>query len=433
MNVIKYENSETIKYEQEIIMKIGYACIPLTINERTNRRLTLKKFSEKMFLEVLEQNILDLRKILENNKNFNISLFRISSDIVPLGSHSVNEIEWYKYFQNELKEIGEFIKRCGMRVSMHPGQYTVLNAEKEEIVLNAIKDLEYHTRLLDSLGVDSSNKIILHIGGGYGDKSASMNRFIKNFRGLSQSVKNRLVIENDDKIFNIEDVLFVSREINIPVIFDNLHHECNHEGDEHIKDIMAKVAKTWQEKDGHIKVHYSQQNIHKQMGAHSDTIIVKSFLKYYAEVKEFNPDIMLEVKDKDISAIKCNIIVNNIDKESNAIIIEKQWAKYKYVLMERNYKYYKICSKLVKDKCGYEAFYNYIDEIINVDIDSGSFVNTSEHVWGYVKNDVTDKEKNHFNKLILDIEHKDNIKLYLKKLCDKYNAEYMLNSYYFCY
>ncbi|MCB2292109.1 UV DNA damage repair endonuclease UvsE [Clostridium algoriphilum] len=414
-------------------MKIGYACIPLTMNERTNRKLTVAKFSEKMFLEVLEQNILDLRRILENNKKFNISLFRISSDIVPLGSHSINEIQWHKHFRNELNEIGEFIKKCGMRVSMHPGQYTVLNAEKEEIVENAIKDLEYHTRLLDSLGVDSSNKIILHIGGGYGDKTASMDRFIKNFRRLSQAVKNRLVIENDHKIFNIEDVLFVSREINIPVIFDNLHHECNHEKDESVKAIMAKVAKTWQEKDGHMKVHYSQQNLHKQIGAHSDTIIVKIFLKYYDEVKEFNPDIMLEVKDKDISAIKCNVIVHNIDKKPNATIIEKQWAKYKYVLMERNYKYYKTCSNLVKNKCSYANFYEYIDEIINLDVDNGSFINTAEHVWGYVKNDVTDKEKNHFNKLMLDIEHKGKVKLYLKKSCDRYNAEYMINSYYFCY
>jgi len=414
-------------------MKIGYACIPLTINERTNRRLTLKKFSEKMFLEVLEQNILDLRKILENNDKFNISLFRISSDIVPLGSHSINEIKWYIHFQKELNEIGEYIKKCGMRVSMHPGQYTVLNAEKETIVVKAIKDLEYHAKLLDSLGVDSSNKIILHIGGGYGDKRASINRFIKNFERLSQSVKNRLVIENDGTIFTIEDVLFVSSKINIPVIFDNLHHECNHEMKMPIKEIMNKVAKTWNEKDGHIKVHYSQQNRHKQVGAHSNTIIVKTFLEYYGEIKEFNPDIMLEVKDKDISAIKCNFVVNNMYKKLNATIIEKQWAKYKYLLMERNYKYYKHCSKMVKENCSVEEFYEYTDEIINFDVENGSFINTAEHVWGYVKNYALDKEKNHFNKLLLDLEHKEKVKIYLKKLCDKYNTEYMINSYYFCY
>ncbi|MBW9147636.1 UV DNA damage repair endonuclease UvsE [Clostridium sp. CM028] len=414
-------------------MKIGYACIPLTTNARTNRRLTLKNFSEEMFLEILEQNLIDLRGILENNEKYNIKLFRISSDIVPLGSHSINEIPWHKHFQNELNEIGEYIKECGMRVSMHPGQYTVLNAEKEEIVAKAIKDLEYHARFLDSLGVDSSNKIILHIGGGYGDKSAAMNRFIENFKRLSSSVKDRLVIENDGKIFNIDDVLLVSKEINIPVIFDNLHHQCNHEIEVPIKEIMRKVAKTWQKKDGNIKAHYSQQNLHKQIGAHSNTIIVKTFLEYYDEVKEFNIDIMLEVKDKDISAIKCNIIINNRDKKSKAGIIEKQWAKYKYVLMERNYKYYKECSKLIKENCSIEEFYEYTDEIINFDVENGSFVSTAEHVWGYVKNAASDKELTHFKKILLDMEHKEKVKLYLKKLSVRYNAEYILNSYYFYY
>ncbi|MBW9156433.1 UV DNA damage repair endonuclease UvsE [Clostridium tagluense] len=414
-------------------MKIGYACIPLTIDARTNRRLTLKNFSEKMLLEVLEQNLIDLRQILENNEKYNIKLFRISSDIVPLGSHSINEIPWHKYFQNELNEIGEYIKKCGMRVSMHPGQYTVLNAEKEDIVEKAIKDLEYHARFLDALGVDGENKIILHIGGGYGDKVSAMNRFIENFKRLSLSVKNRLVIENDDRTFNINDLLFVSAEINIPVIFDNLHHECNHEMEIPIKEIMNRVAKTWKEEDGNPKVHYSQQDLRKHVGAHSNTIIIKDFLEYYEEVKEFNIDIMLEVKDKDVSAIKCNLVVSNMNKKLKHVITEKQWAKYKYLLMERNYKYYKECSRLVKENCNIQQFYEYTDEVMNFPVENGSFINTCEHVWGYVKSSASDKEHAHFRKLIMDLEHKEKVKIYLKKLCDKYNAEYMLNSYYFHY
>ena len=287
--------------------------------------------------------------------------------------------------------------------------------------------------------MDSSNKIILHIGGGYGDKNASMDRFIENFKRLSDSVKNRLVIENDGKIFNIEEVLYVSSKIGIPVIFDNLHHEGNHDLVEPIKEIMKKVMKTWKEKDGNIKVHYSQQNLQKQIGAHSNTITTKIFLDYYDEIKEFNPDIMLEVKDKDISAIKCNLIINNINNidntniKWNSTIIEKQWAKYKYVLMERNYKYYKECSKMVKEKCSFKEFYKYTDGVINTDVEDGSFINTAEHVWGYVKNYATDKERGHFEKLLLDILHKEKAKLYLNKLCVRYNAEYILNSYYFHY
>ena len=101
--------------------------------------------------------------------------------------------------------------------------------------------------------------------------------------------------------------------------------------------------------------------------------------------------------------------------------------------MERNYKYYKECSKLVKENCSIVEFYEYIDEIINFDIESGSFINTAEHVWGYVKTNASDREYMHFKKLLLDMEHKEKIKLYLKKLIDKYDVEYMINSYYFFY
>ena len=75
---------------------------------------------------------------------------------------------------------------------------------------------------------------------------------------------------------------------------------------------------------------------------------------------------MLEVKDKDISAIKCNLIVSNMNKKLKHVIIEKQWAKYKYLLMERNYKYYKECSRLVKENCSIQEFYEYTDEIMNL-------------------------------------------------------------------
>jgi len=94
-----------------------------------------------------------------------------------------------------------------IRGSMHPGQYTVLNSPNEEVVEKSIMDLEYHCKFLDSLGVDYSNKIILHVGGVYGDKISAMERFKHNFNRLSNSLKKRLVIENDDKSYTIEDVL----------------------------------------------------------------------------------------------------------------------------------------------------------------------------------------------------------------------------------
>lgn len=80
---------------------------------------------------------------------------------------------------------------------MHPGQYTVLNSPKEDTVIKAIQDLTYHSKFLDSLNLPSSHKIIIHIGGIYDSKINSTNRFIENYKKLPETVKRRLIIEND--------------------------------------------------------------------------------------------------------------------------------------------------------------------------------------------------------------------------------------------
>lgn len=142
---------------------------------------------------------------------------------------------------------------------MHPGQYTVINSPNKEVVFKSIKDLQYHCDFLDSLGVDYTNKLILHIGGVYNDKKAAKLRFIENFNSLPSSVKNRLVIENDEKNFSLNDVLEISHLINVPVVFDNLHNFCYGDNNYTTKEIYEKVLKTWKPKDGTMKVHYSQQ------------------------------------------------------------------------------------------------------------------------------------------------------------------------------
>lgn len=85
-----------------------------------------------------------------------------------------------------------------IRVSMHPGQYTVLNSPNDDVVKRAIEDLNYHVKVLDNFGVGENHKIILHIGGVYNDKEQAINRFADNYKRLNDQVRERLVIENDE-------------------------------------------------------------------------------------------------------------------------------------------------------------------------------------------------------------------------------------------
>ena len=185
-------------------MKIGYACILRGRNLRTNRSLILKNFNKEKWINLVKENLDDLEEILKYNFSNNIFMFRISSDILPFASHSIMNIKWEKIFKTKFNQISKYINQTGMRVSMHPGQYTVLNSPREDVVKNSISELKYHADFLDALEVDSSCKIILHAGGVYGNKEKAIQRFINNFKTLPENVKKRLVIENDEKNFSIK-------------------------------------------------------------------------------------------------------------------------------------------------------------------------------------------------------------------------------------
>jgi UV DNA damage endonuclease len=413
------------------LLKVGYACTPLTTKARTNRRLTLKNYSEEKLKSILADNLKDLNKILKHNLNNNIKMFRISSDIIPLGSHIVNTFNWKEYFKEELIEIGEFIKKNHLRVSMHPGQYTVINSPNKEVVFKSIKDLQYHCDFLDSLDVDYTNKLILHIGGIYNDKKAAKLRFIENFNSLPSSVKNRLVIENDEKNFSLNDVLEISHLINVPVVFDNLHNSCYGDNNYTTKEIYEKVLKTWKPKDGTMKVHYSQQAPKKKLGSHSQTIFSDEFLQYYNEIKEFKVDIMLEVKDKDISAIKCINLISEMENSiTNKNKIREELLKYKYLIMEHDYSYYEKHSFLFKNKYSFVDLYKFIDEVLRKESSPDSQKETLKLIWSDIETKVSLKEKNHFIKIMKE-KHYADIKAYLEKLCNKYNISSIIESYYF--
>ena len=287
-------------------MSIGYACLTIGVQHTDQKSCMLKNASQEKLLELIDYNLNSLENIIDYNIKNNIRLFRISSDLIPFGSSPVNGLAWWDIFVSKLLKIGEKIQNSGMRVSMHPGQYTVLNSPKQGVAKRAIEDLNYHARVLDSLGMGAQHKIVLHIGGIYSDKKQAIKRFVANYYHLEDSVKKRLVLENDDKSYNICDVLEIGAILNVPVVFDNLHNEINY-CDKQKNNFywISECKKTWKEKDGKQKIHYSQQAPMKKAGSHSNTIRLNEFMDFYENLESKDIDIMLEVKDKNLSAIKC--------------------------------------------------------------------------------------------------------------------------------
>jgi len=284
-------------------MKIGYPCINLTLACKSSRTFRLKNYSEERLIKTIDGNLECLQKILEYNKKYKILFFRITSDLIPFASHPIIKFEWQNYFKEKFDKIGKFINKHDMRISMHPGQYTVLNSKNDKVANSSIKDLKYHADVLDLMNLDCRAKIMTHIGGVYGDKNASKKRFIERYNKLSDKIKKRYVIENDDKSFNLADCLEVYNKISIPIVFDIYHHECLNSG-QTITEAFNKFTKTWNEEDGLPMVHYSSQHLIKGQPSHAENIQLDHFKNFINKTKNYNFDLMLEIKDKERSALK---------------------------------------------------------------------------------------------------------------------------------
>ena len=305
-------------------MRIGYPCINNSIPRSAPSTFRLASYSESKLVQTVKDNLIHLNEILKYNVKNDLLFFRISSDLIPFASHPICKFAWYKSFQSELLEIGDYIKKYNMRISMHPDQFVILNSHNEKLVQNSINELRYHCMLLDVMHLDETAKVQIHIGGVYGNKIEAINRFIKTYNLVDHSIKKRLIIENDDHLYSLRDCLYIHHQTGIPILFDSFHHECYNNG-ESLKSTLEEAMATWDRiKDGLPMVDYSSQdkgngtdynnNKNRRKGRHAQAIDLTSFEKFLNETAGLDFDIMLEIKDKEKSALKASYTLKRNEK-----------------------------------------------------------------------------------------------------------------------
>lgn len=286
-------------------VRLGYVALSKALDDvTTSSTITYtnyinKNYNTSKLLEITKNNLDSLYKIIKYNVKNNFHFYRLTSKLVPLATHDKVNFDYITPFLDKYKKIGKLINDNNIRVDTHPDQYAVLNSMDSKIVKNTVEILEYHYKIMDALGI-KDKIIILHVGSSECGKKASITRFINNFNKLPDHIKKCITVENDDKVYNIKDVLELCHKINVPMVLDYHHFICNNEKED-INDYLKEIINTW---DGKLpKMHFSspKSKLKKEFRSHSDYINKECFIEFINILKKQDKDIdiMLEAKAKD--------------------------------------------------------------------------------------------------------------------------------------
>lgn len=293
---------------------IGYACINMTLSKkkiltgRAMRAATLQAKGLAHASDLALQNCKDLETILKWNLDNNIYFFRLGSDILPWG----NKVNVFDYpdideIRTVLARCGKFATDHGIRITTHPGPFNLLASPKEDVVINTIKDLEMHALIFDFMGLSRTpyNKINIHVGATYGDKTTAANTWCSNFLRLSEGVRTRLTVENDDKanMYSVADLYeLIHCKTKVPIVFDYHHHTFNTGGMTEFEALQLAMS-TWPDGIRPV-VHYSES---KSLHESNDSINPRAHSDYidnFIDTYNLDIDVMVEAKAKELAVLR---------------------------------------------------------------------------------------------------------------------------------
>ncbi|EED77450.1 predicted protein, partial [Postia placenta Mad-698-R] len=286
--------------------RLGYACLNTILRvrkpepvfcSRTCRLDTIRKNGIEFAKDLGRRNATDLLEMIEWNEENKIRFFRVSSEMFPFASHKVHGYD-LSYAHEELKAAGALAKHYGHRLTAHPGQFTQLASPREDVVEASVRELDYHCQMMRYMNLDQDSVIIIHMGGVYGDKDGALARFRENYMTkLTDEMKARLVLENDEICYNPDELLPICEELSIPMVLD-YHHNWINPSVLPFPELLPRIAATWTRKGIRQKQHLSEP----RPGAES-VMEKRAHADRCQELPEVlvgdDVDLMIEAKDKE--------------------------------------------------------------------------------------------------------------------------------------
>lgn len=320
-----------------MIVRFGYVAMStLVANASPSKTMTVayfKKLSDReaavrKLERIASENLHNTLRLLKHNKAYDIMVYRLSSKLIPLFGHELLK-DWrpIKALQESFQAIGEYSRKYGMRLSFHPDHFTVLSTPRKEVLEHSQQDLGRHVSMLHAMGLGEESKCNIHIGGMYGDKQKSGERFVRQFGALPWEIRRHITLENDDKTYTALETLEIAEQVGTPMVLHLHHHTVNNPGGESPEELWPRIAKTWEGQplipfapslsafaalSGEEKVplppkiHLSSPKSEKDALSHADFVGVEPLLPFLKAIAPATPrlDIMIEAKMKDQALLK---------------------------------------------------------------------------------------------------------------------------------
>ena len=234
------------------MIRLGLCCIfrKAPIRFRRTTAAHLGKFPRAQQLArlgaICRDNAHALAAALAFCRDNGIGAFRVNSQILPLKTHpeagyKMTDLPDGRQIVALFRRCGTFRKRHGLRISFHPDQFIVLSSPDEGVVARSVAELRYQNAVADWLGADVIN---LHAGGGYGDKTAALNRLAGVVASLPDDLRARLTLENDDRTYTPRDLIPLCERLGIGFVYDVHHHRCLPDGIG-IAETTRRALGTW--------------------------------------------------------------------------------------------------------------------------------------------------------------------------------------------
>ncbi|WP_379127665.1 UV DNA damage repair endonuclease UvsE [Paenibacillus sp. sgz500958] len=303
-----------------MIVRFGYVAMSTVIADCSpSKTMTMASFNKlndreaaiRKLESIARVNLHNTLRLLRHNAASDIQVYRLTSKLIPLATHpDLQEWDPFAALEDAFIEVGDYVKKHGMRVSFHPDHFTVLSTPRPEVLESSIRDLQHHVRMLQAMGLSATAKNNIHIGGAYGDKPSAAARFKEQFADLPLMLQERTTLENDDKTFNAPETLTVCQALGLPMVLD-IHHQWVNNEREMPWELWDDIRKTWETplalKDvapgEHLppKIHVSSPRSPSDPRSHAEGVEPTPLLAFLRRIAASTPavDVMIEAKGKD--------------------------------------------------------------------------------------------------------------------------------------